>query len=46
MIYKAEDERKIYQWNETSMKYEVLSEIEVTIQDLDVIHGGNANGTA
>ena len=46
MIYKAEDERKIYQWNETSMKYEVLSEIEVTIQDLDIIYGGNANGTA
>ena len=46
MIYKAEDERKIYQWNEISMKYEVLSENEVTIQDLDVIHGGNANGTA
>ena len=46
MIYKAEDERKIYQWNEMNMKYEVLSEIEITIQDLDVIHGGNANGTA
>lgn len=46
MIYKAENEKKIYQWNPDELKYEVLSEIEVTIQDLEVIHGGNANGTA
>lgn len=46
MIYKAEDERKIYQWNPDLLKYEVLSEIEITIQDLEIIHGGNANGTA
>ena len=46
MIYKAESEKKIYQWNPNELKYEVLSEIEVTIQDLEVIHGGNANGTA
>ena len=46
MIYKAEDEKKIYQWNSDLLKYEVLSEIEVTIQDLEIIHGGNANGTA
>lgn len=46
MIYKAESEKKIYQWNSDELKYEVLSEIEVTIQDLEVIHGGNANGTA
>lgn len=45
IIYKAENEKKIYQWNSESLKYEVLSEIELTIQDLDVIHGGNANGT-
>lgn len=44
MIYKAEDERKIYQWNPDLLKYEVLSEIEITIQDLEIIHGGNANG--
>lgn len=44
-IYKAEDEKKIYQWNSTSLKYEVLSEVEITIQDLEIIHGGNANGT-
>jgi hypothetical protein len=45
MIYKAEDEKKIYQWNPDLLKYEVLSEIEITIQDLEIIHGGNANGT-
>lgn len=45
MIYKAEEEKKIYQWNDEKLKYEVLSEIEVTIQDLEVIHGGNANGS-
>ena len=45
VIYKAELERKIYQWNQNSLKYETLSEIEITIQDLDLIHGGNANGT-
>lgn len=45
MIYKAEDEKKIYQWNEKELKYEVLSEVEVTIQDIDMICGGNANGT-
>lgn len=45
MIYKAESEKKIYQWNATNLKYEVLSEIEVTMQDLELIHGGNANGT-
>ena len=45
MIYKAESERKIYQWNNEELKYEVLSEIEITMQDLEVIHGGNANGT-
>ena len=45
MIYKAEAERKIYQWNPTNLRYEVVSEIEVTMQDLELIHGGNANGT-
>lgn len=46
VIYKAEDEKKIYQWNTEALRYDVLSEVEVTIQDLEVIHGGNANGTA
>lgn len=45
MIYKAEAERKIYQWNPINLRYEILSEIEVTMQDLELIHGGNANGS-
>lgn len=35
IIYKAEEERKIYQWNSTSLKYETLSEVEIKIEDLD-----------
>ena len=46
MIYKAETEKKIYQWNAAELKYEVLSEIEISIQDVEMICGGNANGTA
>ena len=45
VIYKAETERKIYQWNPEALRYDVLSEVEINIQDLEVIHGGNANGT-
>lgn len=45
MIYKAEDEAKIYQWDAENFCYEVLSEIEITMQDVEIIHGGNANGT-
>lgn len=47
VIYKAETEKKIYQWNPTALKYEVLSEIESGgVLDIDLINGGNANGTA
>lgn len=45
MIYKAQSEKKIYQWNDTELRYELLSEVSLTIDDLDVIHGGNANGS-
>lgn len=45
MIYKAQAEKKIYQWNPNTLSYEVLSEIEITIQDLEEINGGNAYGT-
>jgi hypothetical protein len=46
-IYKAESEQKIYQWNTTLLKYEVLSSGESsTPGDLNItlINGGNANG--
>ena len=42
-IYKAEDEKKLYQWNSTCLKYEVISSAETEL-DIDVIFGGNANG--
>lgn len=30
IIYKAEDEKKLYQWNTTEHKYEVLNEIDIS----------------
>lgn len=45
IIYKAQAEKKIYQWNPDTLSYEVLSEFEITIQDLEEINGGNAYGT-
>lgn len=44
VIYKAESEKKIYQWDSDNLKYEVISEIESTgdLADIDVIHGGGA----
>ena len=45
VIYKAEAEKKIYQWNPIALKYEVLSDIESGgVLDIDLINGGNANG--
>lgn len=43
-IYKASDEKKLYQWNETELKYEPLDGNELQVS---VIHGGGAklNGT-
>ena len=43
-IYKAEDEKLIYQWNSTDLKYEVLSTEGGEILDINLINGGNANG--
>lgn len=43
-IYKAEEEKLIYQWNTTALKYEVLSAMEGSVLDIDLINGGNANG--
>lgn len=44
IIYKAEAEKKIYQWDSKNLRYDLLSEIETTWQNLEIIHGGNANG--
>lgn len=43
-IYKAETEKKLYQWNTELLKYELLSDSEDTL-DIEIINGGNANGT-
>lgn len=44
IIYKAESERLLYQWNTAELKYEVVGEAEITgdLADINVIHGGNA----
>lgn len=46
VIYKAESEKKIYQWNSSELKYEIIGEVEFSgdLSDIEIIHGGNANG--
>lgn len=48
-IYKAESERKLYQWNESELRYELLSASsssgEGDLLDIELIYGGDANGT-
>jgi len=41
-IYKAESEQKIYQWNSSALKYEVLSSDITSTLDITLINGGNA----
>lgn len=43
-IYKASNEQKLYQWNSTLAKYELLSS-GADYNDIQIINGGNANGT-
>ena len=43
-IYKAEEEKLIYQWNPTDLKYEILSTEGGEVLDINLINGGNANG--
>lgn len=42
VIYKAESERKIYQWNPNDLKYEPIN--ASSSLDIKLIDGGNANG--
>lgn len=47
MIYKAESEKMLYQWDPVEMKYEPLTSGEPgggDIGEITVIHGGGANG--
>ena len=41
-IYKAQAERKIYQWNPFELKYEEIS--STGIEDIEIIDGGDAGG--
>lgn len=43
-IYKAEKEKKLYQWNPEKLVYESIGEGDGIIE-IEIIHGGNANGT-
>lgn len=45
VIYKAESEKKIYQWNSTELKYEEVSVCEgsTDVSDIKLINGGGAN---
>ena len=44
IIYKAEKEQKLYQWNQNINKYEPLDNVDVDIDigDIDIISGGDA----
>ena len=44
VIYKAEAEKCIYQWNATQLIYELVGSTEISgdLSNIKVIHGGNA----
>lgn len=45
VLYKAEDEGLLYQWNTTTMTYDVLNKSgESEVLDIKVIYGGDAAG--
>ena len=45
VIYKAEKEKKLYQWNPDSQEYEVLCESSTSgIENIQIINGGKSNG--
>ena len=45
VIYKAELEKLLYQWNTTDLKYEVVGEAIISgdLANIEVINGGNAS---
>ena len=44
VIYKAESEKLLYQWNPSGLNYEVVGEAELSgdLADIKIIHGGSA----
>lgn len=47
VIYKADQEKKIYQWNPILLTYESFSDGGSIsgLEDIELIYGGDANGT-
>lgn len=45
VIYKAQSEKLLYQWNPDDLKYDVLGEAADIIADVQIINGGDASGT-
>lgn len=43
VIYKAEKEKKLYQWNSAELRYEVLG--DESMLEIEIINGGDAYGT-
>lgn len=45
VIYKAQSEKLMYQWNPTELKYEALgASAEIDVNSVETINGGNAHG--
>lgn len=46
VVYKASEEKLLYQWNANEFKYEVVGTVEGAgdLSNIQVIHGGNASG--
>lgn len=42
-IYKAEDEKLIYQWSTVNLKYEILGATDGGSLNINLINGGGAN---
>lgn len=47
MIYKAQSEKLIYQWNPDDLKYEPIgAPTEIEVNDIEQINGGDAYGNS
>ena len=44
VIYKAQSEKLLYQWNPDAMTYDVLGEVVEPTIDINIINGGDASG--
>ena len=43
VIYKAQSENQLYQWDPDNLKYVSLCDSTVDVSGIEVIHGGDAN---